>query len=451
MRAILVLRRSWSADRGKEEIVAEISLVDGWLRIVVLLLGIAGFAYLLIRPLKRWWVVVVSSVAVASAIASAAIGYFAGKQLFAEPLPFWVDVWIAFAIAGVGLAIGNMFKSTWKRRVLAVVAAVLVVCAAGNQINVWYHQYPELGDLLGIASAQEIDGPPPIDSNGQNLPPGPLTTTWTPTGPGIPADGKGRMSEIDLPGTISGFPARAGNVYYPPAYFADNPPPLPVLILLPGQPGTTTDWFVGAKAQNTLDDFAASHRGIAPITVIADPLGSELANPLCADSSLGNVATYLSQDLPREIKRQLRADPDPNHWVIGGFSYGGTCALQMAINYPDVYPNFIDVSGEVEQSLGSPESNAEVFGGDQAKLLTTQPLNQLKSGMKFPHTAGWFMWGSEDSGIKPGQQQLYQAAKDAGMDVQEWESVGTSHDWVTPERSLAYAMPWIASRTNLTE
>lgn len=38
-------------------------------------------------------------------------------------------------------------------------------------------------------------------------------------------------------------------VYYPPAYFADNPEPLPVLILLAGQPGDPGDWFLGDRVR----------------------------------------------------------------------------------------------------------------------------------------------------------------------------------------------------------
>lgn len=258
------------------------------------------------------------------------------------------------------------------------------------------------------------------------------------------------MSTIDLPGTVSGFAARPGNVYYPPAYFAENPQPLPVLIMLPGQPGNTTDWFVGAKAQVTMDEFAAANNGIAPIVVIPDPLGSELANPMCTDSKLGNVNTYLSKDVPDGIKKQLRVDPEPNHWVIGGFSYGGTCSLQMALEHTDVFPNFLDIAGETQQSIGSPDDNLAVFDGDQAKLLTTQPLAQLTSGKKFPNTAGWFMWGSEDSGIKPGQKELFMAAQAAGIDVQQWESVGTSHDWITADLGLRQALPWIVAKTGLT-
>lgn len=433
-----------------------VSLVDGWLSLAVLLLGIAGFAFLLVRPFRWWWLRVVPAVLIVSALAGAAIGYFAGNKLFAEPLPLMVDVWIAISIAGVGLAIGYLFKARWWQRVLAVVAAILVVAAAGNQVNIWYHQYPELGDLLGVASEQEISGPPPIisGSGGQTtyapLPAGPLTATWNPTGSKIPADGKGKMSTIDLPGTVSGFAARPGNVYYPPAYFADNPEPLPVLIMLPGQPGNTTDWFIGAKSQVIMDEFASTHNGIAPVVVIPDPLGSELANPMCADSSLGSVDTYLSKDVPDGIKKQLRVDPDTKHWVIGGFSYGGTCSLQMALNHPDIYPNFVDIAGETQQAIGSAEENLAVFGGDTAKLSTTQPLAQLTSGKRFPNTSGWFMWGSEDSGTKPGQQQLFAAAQAAGLTVQQWESVGTSHDWVTADLALRQALPWILEKTKLT-
>ena len=84
------------------------------------------------------------------------------------------------------------------------------------------------------------------------------------------------------------------------------------------------------------------------------------------DSSLGQVDTYLSQDVPAAIKSQLRVDPDPKHWVFGGFSYGGTCALQMATNHPEEFPNFIDISGEREPTLGTHAQTVNTaFGGDE--------------------------------------------------------------------------------------
>ena len=329
-----------------------VSLLDGWLPVVLFSLGTLGAGFLLARPERWWWLYYVPATLVVS---TAAAWYFAtttAEDLFAEELPFAIAVWAGAVVASVLLAIGHFFRTPWWDKIVAVLAAVFVIALGVNQINRNYQQYPTVADLFG-ASGNLIAGPPPVDgSTTPTLPSGPLTEVWTPTGSNIPTDG-GQTSEISLPGTTSGFDARDGYVYYPPAYFADNPQPLPVLILIAGQPGDPGDWFLGNRTQGIMDAFAAQHNGIAPVVVTADALGSQLANPLCTNSSLGQVGTYLSQDVPAAIKSQLRVDPDPKHWVFGGFSYGGTCALQMATNHPDEFPNFVDISGEREPTLGT--------------------------------------------------------------------------------------------------
>ena len=167
-----------------------------------------------------------------------------------------------------------------------------------------------------------------------------------------------------------------------------------------------------------MNDFAAAHNGIAPIVVMPDSLGSELANPLCADTSLGNVDTYMSKDLPNAIRSQLRVDPDPAHWIVGGFSYGGTCALQMATNHADLYPNFVDISGQLEPTLGSGSTGRKqtvdtAFGGDETKFTAINPTD-LMAAKKYPHSAGWFIWGDADPEAKAEQLQVYAAARPPG-------------------------------------
>ena len=100
-------------------------------------------------------------------------------------------------------------------------------------------------------------------------------------------------------------------MFYPPAYFADNPEPLPVLVLIAGQPGDPRDWLAGDRLQSAMDGFAVHHSGLAPVVVVPDALGAQRANPICVDSSLARVDTYLSQDLPDAIRGRLRVDPDP--------------------------------------------------------------------------------------------------------------------------------------------
>ncbi len=122
--------------------------------------------------------------------------------------------------------------------------------------------------------------------------------------------------------------------------------------MLAGQPGSPEDWLNGGKLAMTMDAFAREHHGLAPVVVVPDGTGSQLANPLCLDSQLGKVASYLAVDVPTWIKTHLQVDPDPRSWAVGGLSYGGTCSLQLATNHPEVYPTFLDLSGQEEPTLG---------------------------------------------------------------------------------------------------
>lgn len=430
-----------------------VSLETGWLPWTVIVLGVLGAIFLLCRRERWWWIYVVPGVFIVSAVLAWIIGNTVAESLFAAPLKTLDIIWIAVCIAAIGLAIGFMFRTAWWRKIVAVFAAIFVIAMGGNEINKSYAEYPRLGDLLGVASDQEISGPPPISSASTTapVPTGPLVNTWKPTGANIPADGKGKVSQIEMPGTVSGFQPREGWVYYPPAYFADNAEPLPVLVLIHGQPGGPGDWQTGDRVQSAMNAYAAQHNGITPVVVMPDATGGSTDNPLCADSSLGKVDTFLSKDVPNAIRSQLRVQTDPKHWAIGGFSYGGTCALQMVTNHPDIYTSFIDISGEQEPTLGSRQQTVDTaFGGDASKFKAINPLD-IMAAKKFPQIGGWFIVGSDDGDFKGQQQKMYQAAKDAGMDVQYWEVAGAGHDWNVGSVGLDHAMPWLGQRMGITE
>ena len=443
--------------------MGSVSLQTGWLPWAMLALGGVACIFLLCRPQRWWWLFVLPIVVVLSAVAAWLIGDVGGEKLFAKPLNTSDEVWIAIGLSAVGWAAGSWYRSTWRRKIIAVLAAVVVVIAAGNQINRTYVQFPAVRDLFGVPTADQVSGLPPVSpvptaqgtaAPSSLSPAGPLTVTWTPVGPGIPADGRGKISQFTIPNTRSGFNARPGWVYLPPAYFAQNPQPLPVLMLLHGQPGNPDNWLIGDRVQTLMNDFAAHHRGIAPVVVMPDVLGSLLANPLCADTTLGAADSYLSVDVPTAIRTQLRVDPDPRHWVIAGFSYGGTCSLQLATNHPGIYPNFIDISGQAEPTLGSGATGRKqtvdsAFGGDTTKYTAINPADLLAS-RSYPTSAGWFLWGAADPDTKTVQQQLFAATQTAGMTVHQWEVPGTGHDWDTATEGLAHTIPWIATQMNLT-
>ena len=188
------------------------------------------------------------------------------------------------------------------------------------------------------------------------------------------------MIQVDIPPTRSGFAARAAWVYLPPAWFAADRPLLPVLMLIGGQPGGPRDWLDGGRLAQRMDAWAAAHGGLAPVVVMPDALGGPVADPMCLDSALGRTDTYLSQDVPAWVTSTLHVDPDHTHWAVGGFSFGGTCALQLAVGHPDLFPTFFDASGQQGPTLGDAAKTVAVaFHGDEAAYAAHDPLTVLRS------------------------------------------------------------------------
>ena len=179
-----------------------------------------------------------------------------------------------------------------------------------------------------------------------------------------------------------------------------------------------------------MDAFAAAHEGLAPVVVIPDVNGSAPGNTMCMDSKIANAGTYLATDVPAWIKTTLRVDPVPARWAVGGFSFGGTCALQMAALHPDIYPSAIDLSGEAEPALGPDRSAtiAQAFGGNTAAFDAVSPLKVLAAG-HYSHSRIYLAAGAQDGTFSGYQARTADAAAKAGMSVRTVLVPGQGHSW----------------------
>jgi enterochelin esterase-like enzyme len=428
-----------------------VSLLHGFVPFALSALGLFALGWLLAASGRRWWLRRLPIAAAVAAVATVAL-VLVVEQLwrpFPDALPPAVVALVAVSLLAVAVAALRWpMVHGWQRWVLVPTCAVSVLVSCMSAVNVYYGQYPTPRALFGTGLPGQVDlaqvnGPAELVS----APPGlPLAAVWQ-APPGMPP--QGAVSTVDIPSTTSGFPARKALVYLPPAYLTNPRARLPVLVMLEGQPGSPRDWFEGGGLAARMDRFAAVHAGLAPVVVVPDVLGAPLANPLCLDSRLGNAATYLDVDVPTWIRATLHIDPRPSSWAVGGYSSGGTCALQAAVRSPRVYPTLLDISGQDGPTLGSTQDTAQAaFGGDEAALRSVDPLSQLRSA-SLPESAAMIVVGDHDGVYLPQQRRVADGLQQAGVPV-EFVVLRGGHSWAVWGSAVDRAMPWLARRLALT-
>jgi enterochelin esterase-like enzyme len=420
---------------------------------VLYVLAAAALAWLVWgrrRHLSRW----VPAAAVVAGLLCILVWLFSERvwNLWGSPLPKRV-----YAYAGVGILALLLIvpKILDVRRVPArfavVPAALVVVLASGSLINQNFDYYPTLGSVFGdagvkmesLAQFKNHDGTPAPKTTPSDAPT--TLANWTPP-EGMP--GQGTVVRAIIPAPISHQVSSAAFVYLPPAYLATPRANLPVLVLIHGVPGDPFNWMGNGRIGQFMDDYAASHSGLAPVVVMPDA-GGKWANypPLCMNTKQGQAGTYLSQDVPNWVKSTFGAGThSSSQWAVGGFSYGGTCAMQLAMNYPGVYPTFIDSSGENQPTIrqGHQVLLQQYFGGNAAEFQKQNALDVIKT-RKYPDTAGIVTVGTDDQFYRPQGIQVYQGMKKAGINVQLQDAPG-GHAWPAWKYGVENNMNWLMAR-----
>jgi S-formylglutathione hydrolase FrmB len=361
-----------------------------------------------------------------------------------------VDWEVRAAIAGtVVLLVVASFVLLRRRPVLRWSARAaclpLAVLFAGAAVNAHYYYFPTLGALLGRNAVDQVSG-----STFQQM----LSRLRTSSG----AHGRARSAHavtlpshgivipFQMPGTVSHFSPRTGEVYLPPVWFQLPHPHLPVIELLHGSPGSPADWTRGSRADLTADEYAAAHDGYAPILVMPDVNGAWRNDSECVDGPRGMAETYLRVDVRNAVVRTFAARADGASWGIAGLSEGGSCALQMGLRHPDDFRVVGDFSGDDHPWAGG--GLRSLFWGStpsevQRAEASYDPRVLLANRHPSRGPAIAFAIGRSDH-LQPKLERLYAAALRDGLPA-TYATYPGGHEFRLWGNCLAGAFPWMVS------
>jgi enterochelin esterase-like enzyme len=404
-----------------------INIINAPLLITFYVLSIAAIAYLLFRrPTARWVATALVGILGGAVIGAVTVLLVNVLDTFGMPLPLTAAIWVIVTFAALALAIVNLWSSRWWRKVIAVISIVLIALTGTLGINAFFGLNQTIGSLFGIPTGNAIDVSSPTNTSTAD-PTTPLYLTWKPPAD-MPKTGKtGLLTGKDaIPNTLSGFKARDASLYLPPAALVKNPPRLPFVLLMMGQPGTADPQYIAA----VLDKFSSQHEGLAPIVVVADQLSNPDLDPVCADSKKrGNAQTYITKDVVNWAKSNLNILHGSTYWTIAGYSNGGSCAFTFGAQSPDVWGNILDISGdEFPGSETVAATTADVFGGSTAAFDAAKPTSILTAHKgAYKRSLAIFTVGQNDPGFIPGAERNAKAATEAGMNTTYFIVPGAGH------------------------
>ena len=401
------------------------SIVGGPILIgLYLLAGCFVVGLLLRRPTKRRLAVSVAAV-LGGALLGMLVAWLVSDvwNLYGISFSTITRVWIAACFAAIALAISSLPRTRWWRKGLAVLAVPVFLLTAAAGINADFGAFTTIDSALGIGQYSRLDRAPAPN--------------------GVPQ--VGTVGSVTIPGTVSGFVARPALVYLPPIARTVNPPALPVVIMMSGQPGSPDNVFSSGRLSEIFDAYAAAHHGYAPIIVVPDQLGGSSKNPMCIDSPLGNSATYMTVDVPDWIRTHLHVTAGPRGWALAGFSQGATCTMQLGPAHPELFGTLLAISSELVPQKGSIANTIAVgFGGDAAAFAAAAPAAILAAHAPYAGLKAIVAVGGEDTRYLPWAKKLNADAVRAGVKTELLISPGTSHDWHTVIGAWTTALPQIA-------
>jgi hypothetical protein len=253
--------------------------------------------------------------------------------------------------------------------------------------------------------------------------------------------------------------SRQAYIYLPPQYFrkAYAGYRFPAIELLHGSPGQPAAWVNVMNVIPLFLNAIASRKAEPAVLVMPDTDGGQQYGLQCLNDPGGiQDMTYVGKEVPSWVAVSLRVQPPGPAWGVAGYSEGGFCATNIALQYAAGFGYAASLSGyfapiesqvPVNGKPGGKPVDVNDFAHDKSLLLRNSPdkyITQVPTTVSVPQfflAAGATDQGDVQAAEFFRQQLLLRVgsvplmiAPGGGHQATVWRAALTPmFDWMTPQ------------------
>jgi enterochelin esterase-like enzyme len=320
---------------------------------------------------------------------------------------FFLLLMVAFGGLLVWLALTKQIVFRVLAACLAFIPAMVFGIAA---VNKYYDYYQTWGALFSDLSGTAQSNVPQLSAAGLGKgKDNPLNSTpGTSNNPALDAQ-LGYLFRTTVTGPVSHI-TREVYVYLPPQYFskAYATYKFPAIELLHGSPGQPETWINVMNVIPIYLQLLAAHQAQPAVLVMPDTEGGLQYSLQCLNAPGGlQDMTFVGKEVPAWAATHLRVQRPGLMWGIAGYSEGGFCTANIALQYPTDYGYAGVLSGyfapypsqvPLGNKPGGRPHDINVFAHHPALLARNTPdkyILKIPIGLEVPQF--WLAAGAEDA------------------------------------------------------
>ncbi|MFJ1703587.1 alpha/beta hydrolase [Kitasatospora sp. NPDC088346] len=272
--------------------------------------------------------------------------------------------------------------------------------------------------------------------------------------PGTPQE-VGKVESVRVTGPVSGLSDQVF-VYLPPEYFAPEYAKMrfPAVLAIGGFPGTSLHLLDSLRLPQTVSTLHRAGQVTPTVIVMARPTVAPPRNTECVDVPNGPLTeTWFAKDLPNAVHSAYRVRDSANSWGVLGYSTGGSCALRLAMRFPERFTAAAALHADYQVPNDS-WTGGDLFQGDAALASQSDVLWRLRN-LPAPHTSLLVVSTRTEENFKATEdfvavaQQVAQAHPEFTVESTFLDDGG--HNFDSWQRELPAALTWLGDRLGTFE